>query len=134
MFIRSPIEFADWFNKKYPGAYRPITAVDVRELTKCGLIAHYRYYSLSQDGETIRGILQYEQLRQKKSTQESTEGKLEPPKCKMCEKPLPPEPEDKKGRPREYCTGCESSRNRERYRKWRKRKKKLLVERTSGGD
>ena len=134
MFINSPKEFADWFNKKYPGAYRPITAVDVRNLTECGLIGRYRSYSPFQDGETIRGILQYEQLRQKESTQESTVDKLELPKCKMCDYILPPEPEDKKGRPREYCTSCESSRNRERYRKWRKRKKKLLVERTSGGD
>ena len=120
----NPNRFAAWFNERYIGAYRQITAEDVEEMTVCGLIGRFRYYSPPQDGETIRGILQYEQLREKRSEQESAEDKLEPPKCKMCGRPLPIEPEDKGGRPKEYCSGCEQFRNKERQRKLRRRRRK----------
>jgi hypothetical protein len=124
MFITSPEKFAAWFNEKYPGAYRRVTGDDIRELTTCGLICRYRYYSLSQDGETIRGILQYEQMREKRFEQEYREDKLEPPRCRICGQLLPPEPASKTGRPREYCFGCESFRNKERKKKSRRRRKK----------
>jgi len=35
--------------------------------------------------------------------------------------------EGKKGRPREYCSECESLRRKDRYRKWRIRRKALLT-------
>ncbi|MFC1902549.1 hypothetical protein ACFLX4_00565 [Chloroflexota bacterium] len=133
MEITSPDKFAAWFNLRYPGAYRQITTEDVRDMTSCGLIHRYRYYSPPQDGETIRAILQYEQMREKRSAKQDTKDRLESPSCKMCSQPLPIEPKVRKGRPREYCSSCELLRNRERYRRWRERKKKLLVESTSGG-
>ena len=133
MFITSLDKFAAWFNMKYPGAYRRITTRDVEDMTSCGLIRRYRYYSESQDGETIRAVLQYEQMREKRSAKQDTKDRLESPSCKMCGGPLPSDPEGKRGRPREYCSDCESLRNMERHRRWRKRrKKKLLVESTSG--
>ncbi|MFC1894058.1 hypothetical protein ACFLYR_08635 [Chloroflexota bacterium] len=97
MFVNSPKKFAAWFNEKYIGAYRRITTEDVREMTVCGLIGRYRYYSPPQDGETIRGILQYEQLREKRSEQGFAEDKFESPECKMCGQPLFPDPESKTG-------------------------------------
>ena len=132
MEITSPDEFAEWFNNKYQGAYRKINTEDVRDMTTCGLIGRYRYYSLSQDGETVRGILEYEQLREKRSAKPTLEDKQEPLKCKSCKQPLPPEPESKKGRPKEYCISCESFRNKERYDRWRKRKKKFFAANCSG--
>ena len=134
MEITSPEKFARWFNDKYQGAYRKIDDEDVRDLTTCGLIGRYRYYSLSRDGETIRGILEYEHMREKRSAQPTLEDKQEPPKCKRCEQPLHPEPERKRGRPREYCRSCESLRNIERNRKWRKRKRRLENRGPSGND
>ena len=133
MEIISQEQFAGWFNDKYPGAHRWITTQDVNDMTVCGLIGRYRYYSLSREGETVRGILAYEQMREKRSVKPILEDKQEPSKCKRCKQPLPPEPRGKKGRPREYCPGCESFRNKERYRRWRERKKRILVKRPSGG-
>jgi len=124
MFINSPNKFAVWFNEKYMGAYRKITAEDVRDMTACRLIGRYRSYSKSLDGETIRGILQYEQLRDKRSAIQTTEDKLESMKSKTCEQPLPPEPEkNKTGRPKEYCSGYESLRNKERKKKSRRQRR-----------
>ena len=120
----NPSRFAAWFNKTYPGAYRTITVRDVEDMTTCGLICRYRCYSPSQDGATIRGVLQYEQLRAKRSAQEATRDKLELPECKMCGDILPIEPEVKSGRPREYCSGCASLRNNERQKELRKRRRK----------
>ena len=133
MFINDPETFVKWFNQKYPGTYRQITAEDVKQMTACGLICRYRSYSTSQDGEIIRGILQYEQMRETRSPQKATEDKLEPPKCKMCGKTLPPQSEVKKGRPRQYCPSCQSSRATERYRRWRKRKRRLGMVSTARG-
>ena len=96
--IANPGKFAARFNEKYPGAYRQVTAQDVRDMTTCHLIGRYECY-LKDDLEFIRGILQYEQMREKRSAQPTPEEKLEPTKCKKCKQPLPPEPEGKKGRP-----------------------------------
>ena len=71
------------------------------DMTTSRLIGHYRYYSKALDGETIRALLEYEQLREKRSQQKSAEDKLEPPKCRMCRQPLSPESESKTGRPKE---------------------------------
>ena len=67
MFIKSAEEFAAWFNMKYPGAYRRITAEDVENLKSRELIHRYGFYSISQDGTTVMGILKYEQLWDKRS-------------------------------------------------------------------
>jgi len=120
--IVSPDKFAAQFNQVVPGAYRKISAQDVRDITGCGLIGKYQYYGRA-DLETVRAVLQYEQLRQKRIQGQSTEDKSEPLKCKRCGQPLPYQQEAKKGRPKEYCSGCELSRARERYRKWKARRK-----------
>ena len=68
------------------------------------------------DGETIRAILQYEQLREQRPTQDTADDAAEPRKCKVCGQPLPIEPEAKSGRPKEYCTECIPMRIKERQR------------------
>ena len=128
MFITSPEKFATWFNNKYQGVYRKISTQDVRDLTACKLIYRFGYYSPPQDGETIRGILQYEQMREQRK--QAPPGKengntIAPVRCKVCGALLLQQTEGKKGRPKEYCLGCEVSRNTERSRKWRERKRRL---------
>lgn len=120
----NPGIFAAWFNEKYPGAYRQIIAEDIKDLTICGLIGRYRYYSLSRDGETIRGILEYEQLQQKRPAQTGPREEPESAKCKMCSKTLPINPDEKTGRPKEYCLECEPLRNRDRQKRLESRRKK----------
>jgi len=71
----------------------------------------------------VIGILQYEQLRQKREKKATDHEQDQPYCCKLCGEPLPPEPEGKRGRPREYCDDCESKRAKERNSKWRKRRK-----------
>jgi len=115
--ITSPERFADWFNTKVPGTYRDITPSDIRLLSECGLIKRYGYY-LQDDLQTVIGILNYEQLREKKIQKQEQAASDDPPRCKLCGKPLPPEVEGKKGRPKEYCQKCESLRAMQRYRKW----------------
>jgi len=61
----NPNRFAAWFNEKFPGVYRPITAEEVIYTTRCKLICRYGFY-LRDDFETARGILQYEQLRERR--------------------------------------------------------------------
>ena len=123
MFKTSPEEFAALFNEKYPGACRQITAQGVREMTTCGLIGrHYGY--IRDDLETIRGILEYEQLRENRPLPPTSEEKQEPPSCKKCNQPLPVEPEGKIGRPRRYCLACQLLRNRNRQRKFRDKRRK----------
>lgn len=119
MIITSPAKFADWFNDKYPGAYRQISTQDVKDMTDCGLIHLYEYYSRSIDGELIRRILLYERMREDRSQQQEKHSDL--PKCKMCGEPLPAVQESKPGRPKEYCSDCELFRNRERQKKLRYR-------------
>ena len=132
MVNTSPEKFAALFNEKYPGAYRQVTAQDIREMTTCCLIGRYDFY-LRDDLELVRGLLQYERLREKRSAQqESAEDKLELLECKRCKQPLPPETTGKKGRPQEYCPSCEPFRNTERYREWRKRKRRLENKSPSG--
>jgi len=120
--------FAAQFNAKLPGAYRQITAQDIKDMTDCGLIKRYRYY-IHSDLETVRAVLQYEQLIEKRMKKQTVEDKLQVLCCKMCGQSLSTQPEGKKGRPREYCQKCEKSRQKERYRRWQARKKKVCVDR-----
>jgi hypothetical protein len=126
MFITSPKAFAEWSNEKYPGTSCRITPEDVNDMTACGIIHRYGYYSVSMDGETVRGVLQYEQLRQKRMKKQTAEDKSEPQKCKRCGQPLTYQQEARKGRRREYCQQCESSRVKERYQKWRRKRQVAL--------
>jgi hypothetical protein len=61
--IVKPEDFAAWFNKAIPGAYRSITTQDIQDMVTSGSIGHYGYY-MQLDIETVRAILQYEQLRE----------------------------------------------------------------------
>ena len=119
MFITSPKAFAEWFNEKYLGAYRQITTEDVEKMKSCELIHRYGFYSTSQDGKTVMGILKYEQLRENRSVEQDKENKLSC--CKFCGQPLPPNPGIKAGRPKEYCSECEPHRNRDRQKRLRNR-------------
>lgn len=123
--ITSPEKFAMFFNARVPGAYREITTDDVRLLTECGLIKKYGYYPLD-DLQTVVGILRYEQVREKRTEKQEHEASLEPPRCKLCGEPLPPQPEGKEGRPREYYDQCEALRAAQRYRKWRRKRQMAL--------
>lgn len=131
MVITNPDKFAARFNTMYPGAYRDVTAQDIRDMTECGLIRRYDYYS-RQDLETVRGILEYEVSveRRVKKSEVTAIGNI--PTCKRCARPLPTIPVDKKGRPREYCPDCESVRSRERYRKWRRERQTTIRSVPSG--
>lgn len=118
-FIVRAEDFANLFNAKVPGAYRQVTADDIRLLTQFGLIGRYNFYDTTNDLQTIIGILNYEQLREKRTQKETQEATDEPARCKLCGKPLPTQAESNKGRPREYCDSCQSSRTTMRGRKWR---------------
>ena len=119
--------FADLFNAKLPGACRQITVQDIRAMTDCGLIRRYGYY-IRIDLETVMAILQYEQLIEKRMKKPPEENKPQILCCKLCGDPLPTKPEGKKGRPREYCQKCDKSRYKARYRRWRVRKSRRLIE------
>jgi len=116
----NPGKFADLFNSKVPGAYREVTAQDVRDLTQCGLIKRYGFYDTT-DLQTVIDILNYEQLRAKRTQKEEREASLEPPRCKLCGQPLSSYLEGKKGRPKEYCQDCEPLRGKQRYSQWRRK-------------
>ena len=119
--IFSPDKFAEWFNTVVPGAYRKIDAEDVRDMTDYGLIGRYQYYGRT-DLETVRAILNYEQLRQNRNRRNEIrddEGMIH---CRRCGVVLPTKAQDKRGRPKEYCSDCEAFRARERYRKWREKR------------
>jgi hypothetical protein len=113
--LLSPDKFASWFNQVVPGAHRRITAQDTRDLTAAGLIGKYGYLGRA-DFETVRGVLQYEEMRQARLARSKVQ-----PACKMCGRPLS-ETHDKRGRPKEYCSDCEPFRVRERYKKWERKK------------
>lgn len=113
-----------WSPKSAAGAYRQITAADVRLLTECSLIGRYRYYG-HIDLQTVRCILRYEELREKRIQKQERGAAMEPLRCKICGEPLPIQPEGKMGRPREYCPQCEASRSKERNRKWRTKRRAL---------
>ena len=119
--ITSSEKFADYFNRKVPGAYRHITNKDVRLLTDCGLLRRHNYYSRS-DLETVRAVLQYEQRREIILQKPELSERTEPPVCKRCGQPLPSQSESKRGRPKEYCAKCEPSRAKEGNRKCRQKK------------
>jgi len=113
----SPERFAIWFNAKVPGAYRQVSADDIRDMTTCGLIGKYSEY-ITLDIETVRAILQYEQLRQnrqKRAEIRDTDGAIH---CRRCGVVLAARPDGKRGRPVEYCHDCEPLGGRERYRRW----------------
>ena len=55
-------KFAVKFNSLFQGAYRKITADDVREMTKCGLIGRHGYFE-QMDLHTVNGIIRCELLR-----------------------------------------------------------------------
>ena len=119
--ITSPKQFADLFNAKVPGAHRQISADDVKDMTTCGLIGKYGYY-LNLDLETVRAVLQYEQLRQNRQKRDDindSEGLIH---CRRCGVVLT-ESNGKRGRPREYCDECQPFRGRERHKKWRSKMK-----------
>jgi len=123
--LTSPEKFAAQINDMFAGEIRYISAADIIDMTKCGLIGCYQYYNLRSDGERIRGVLQYEKLREGRLLKIARQSKVVKLKCKSCRKSLPAELARKVGRPKEYCPSCESFRNTERYRKWRKRKRQL---------
>ena len=108
--VLTPDKFAALFNSMVPGAYRQVTAQDVQDMTRCGLIGRYGYYGRA-DIETVRAILQYEQIRRDREQQANVARK-----CKRCGEVLPDC--DGVGRPKEYCAECESFRGKERWRKW----------------
>lgn len=122
MQLTNPQKFADLFNAKVPGAYRQVTADDIQLLAECRLIKRYGFYD-NTDLQTVIGILNYEQLREKRTQQEKIEASGDPPPCRLCGKPLSKQPEGKKGRPHEYCPVCEPLRGRGRYQKWRRKMK-----------
>jgi hypothetical protein len=130
MFINTSQNFAAWFNEKYPVAPRRITAVDVENLKACDLIYRHGFYRTSEDGKTVMGILKYEQLMERRPTQEAND-KAELQKFKMCGHDLPVELEDKTGRPKKYCLDCESFRNKERKRKSRRKHKSTKTRQSS---
>ena len=116
-----PDKFAAEVNAKLLGAHRQITVDDVRDMTTCGLIGRYGYYG-NLDLEMVRCILLYEQLRenrQKRDEIKDSDGSIH---CRRCGVALP-RPDGKRGRPHEYCSGCESSRTTVRGRKWRRKMK-----------
>ena len=116
--IVRPEDFAEWFAKTIlEGAYRSITAQDVRDMTTCGLIGRYGYY-MQLDIETVRAILQYEQLRENRQKRDEIRDKNSSIHCRRCGVALA-KPKAKRGRPVEYCPDCEPFRGRERNRKWR---------------
>lgn len=122
--IIKPEDFVAWFNKAIPGAYRSIDVEDVRDMTTCGLIGKYGYY-IQLDVETVRAILQYEQLRenrQKRDEIRDSDGSIH---CRRCGVVLT-KPKTKRGRPVEYCSDCEPFRGRERYSRWRSRIKAAI--------
>ena len=69
-------DFVAWFNKTIPGACRSITTQDVRNMTTCGLIGRYGYY-IHLDIETVRAVLQYEQLRESRQKRDESGAAME---------------------------------------------------------
>ena len=122
--VLRPNRFAEWFNRVAPGAYRQITAEDVQDMTQCGLIGRYGEY-MQLDIETVRAVLQYEQLRQnrqKRADIRDSDGSIH---CRRCSVVLA-KPDGRRGRPREYCRDCETSRSTMRDRK-RRRKMRVAM-------
>jgi len=117
----SPEKFAAEVNAKLPGAHRQITVDDVRDMVICGLIGKYSCF-LDLDLETVRAILQYEQLRENHEKRNEIRDENGVIRCRRCGVLLA-KPEGKNGRPNEFCDKCQPLRGRERYRKWRRKMK-----------
>jgi formamidopyrimidine-DNA glycosylase len=105
--ITSPEKFADFFNAKVPGAHRQITVDDVRDMVTCGLIGKFSCF-LDLDLETVRDVLQYEQLRQNRQKRDEIRDSDGVIHCRRCGVLLV-KAKTRRGRPREYCPRCESS-------------------------
>jgi hypothetical protein len=60
--VADPAKFAARFNARVPGAHRPVTDDDIREMALCGLIGRRGFFERS-DIETVRGVLRYEKMR-----------------------------------------------------------------------
>jgi hypothetical protein len=125
-FIVRPEDFAEWFTKAIPGAYRSVTAQDVQDMTTCGLIGKYGFYG-NLDLEMVRCILLYEQLRQNRQKRDEIRDNEGIVHCRRCGVVLVPKPKAKQGRPSEYCADCEPFRGRERYRKWRSKQDAIAM-------
>ena len=119
--IVKPEDFVAWLAKAIPGACRSIDVEDVRDMTTCGLIGKYGYYG-NLDLEMVRCILLYEQLRQNRQNRDEIRDSEGSVHCRRCGVVLT-KPDSRKGRPREYCPDCESSRPAMRNRKWRRKMK-----------
>ena len=117
--VLRPNRFAEWFNRVAPGAYRQITAEDVLDMTQCGLIGRYGEY-MQLDIETVRGILRYEQLRRNRQKRADIRDSDDSIHCRSCGVVLT-KPDGRRGRPREYCRDCETSRSTMRGRKRRRK-------------
>jgi len=61
--VADPAKFAARFNSRVPGAHRLVTDEDIREMAFCGLIGRRGFFERS-DIETVRGVLNYEKMRQ----------------------------------------------------------------------
>jgi hypothetical protein len=123
MITDIPTKFSSWFNTRYAGIYRQITPEDLKDILDCGLICRYGYYSRSIDGEFIRRLLQYENLRDRRLANQVKDKK--PLSCKSCGQPLLTQPEGKIGRHKEYCSQCDCHRNRDRQKRLRSKRRKL---------
>jgi len=63
--VADPVKFAAKFNCTVRGAYRSVTAEDIRQITRCGLIGRHGFFT-REDLETVRGIMMYEQMKRGK--------------------------------------------------------------------
>lgn len=122
--IVKPEEFAVWFNRVMPGDPRQITDDDVQDMTSCGPIGKYGFYG-NLGLEMVRAILQYEQLHQNRQKRDEIRYDDGVVRCRRCGVVLA-KSDGKRGRPREYCTDCESSRATMRGRKWRRKMKAAM--------
>ena len=123
--ITRPDKFAGFFNAKVPGAYRQVSADDIRDMTTSGLIGRYGYYR-HLDIETVRTILQYEQLRENRQKRDEIRDKNGSIHCRGCGVVLTI-PKAKRGRPNEFCGKCQPFRGRERYLKWRSKQDAIAM-------
>lgn len=113
-----------FFDSRVPGAHRPVDITDVIDMIECGLIRRYGYF-IRGDLETIRAILQYERLCNKRSQKSQTKEPKDAQQCKMYGVPLPLQVEGKPGRPKVYFDSCDPLRSSKRNRKWRRRQRWL---------
>ena len=72
--------------------------------------------------ESLFKTLNYDDLSKQEREQVS-----QAPCCKLCGQPLPPEPEGKTGRPKEYCQQCQPLRAAERHKRFRGKKRPVSI-------